>query len=258
MQSKWGCRFSCLISIHQRARKGEDLSGSNRVAIAECIWCTGTLGGCSAHPHPSTSAAEDRATTGENTWNPRTRTLEDVNLQKGRSPYSTWNVFKTMAFTRSLCIRSSRNLISSLTYISRHVKTLHSTHFLSYPPHKPLFFLPSIHLVRLICKCLYFVIMFLFSSVTQSYPTLCDPMDCSTSGFPVHHELPEFTQTNVHWVGDTIEPSHPLSSPSLPALNPSQHQGLFQWVSSLHQVAKVLEFLLQHQSFQWIFRTDFL
>ena len=163
-----------------------------------------------------------------------------------------------MAFTHSLCIRSSRNLISSLTYISRHAKTLHSTHFLYYPPHKPLFFLPSIRLVRLICKCLYFVLMFLFSSVTQSYPTLCDPMDCSTPGFPVHHQLPEFTQTNVHWVGDTIEPSHPLSSPSLPAPNPSQHQGLFQWVSSLHQVAKVLEFQLQHQSFQCIFRTDFL
>ena len=77
-------------------------------------------------------------------------------------------------------------------------------------------------------------------------------------GFPVHHQLPEFTKTHVHWVGDAIQPSHPLSSPSPLALNLSQHQGLFQWVSSLHQVAKVLEFQLQHQSFQWIFRTDFL
>ena len=73
-------------------------------------------------------------------------------------------------------------------------------------------------------------------------------MNCSTPGLPVHHQLPEFTQTQVHWVGDTIQPSHPLSSPSPPAPNFSQHQGLFKWVSSLHQVAKVLEFQLQHQS----------
>ena len=95
-----------------------------------------------------------------------------------------------------------------------------------------------------------------FSSVTQSCLTLCDPMDCSTPGLPVHHRLPEFTQTHVHWVSDAIQPSHPLSSPSPPALNPSQHQGLFQGVSSSHQVAKVLEF--QHQSFQWTPRTDLL
>ena len=79
-----------------------------------------------------------------------------------------------------------------------------------------------------------------FSSVAQSYPTLCDPTDCNTPGFPVHHQLPEFTQTHVHWVGDAIQPSHPLSSPSPPTFNLSQHQGLFQWVSSSHQVAKVL------------------
>ena len=96
-----------------------------------------------------------------------------------------------------------------------------------------------------------------FSSVTQSCPTLCDPMNHSTSGLPVHQQLPEFIQTHVHWVGDAIQPSHPLSSPSPPALNLAQHQGLFKWVNSSHQVAKVLEFQLQHQSFQWIFRTDF-
>ena len=79
-----------------------------------------------------------------------------------------------------------------------------------------------------------------FSSVAQSCPTLCDPMNCSTPGHPVHHQLPEFTQTHVHWVGDANQPSHPLSSPSPPALNLSQYQGLFKWVSSLHQVAKVL------------------
>ena len=87
-----------------------------------------------------------------------------------------------------------------------------------------------------------------FSSFTQSCPTLCDPMNHSTPGLPVHHQLPEFTQTHVHWVSDAIQSSHPLSSPSLPALNLSQHQSLFQWVSSSDQVAKVLEFQLQHQS----------
>ena len=83
-------------------------------------------------------------------------------------------------------------------------------------------------------------------------------MNCSTPGLPVHHQLPESTQTHVHRVSDAIQPSHPLPSPSLPALNLSQIQGLFQWVSSLHQVARVLELQLQHQSFQWIFRTGFL
>ena len=83
-------------------------------------------------------------------------------------------------------------------------------------------------------------------------------MNHSTPGLPVHHQLPEFTQTQVHWVGDVIQPSHPLSSPSLPAFSLSQHEGLFKWVSSLHKVAKLLELHLQYQSFQWIFRTDFL
>ena len=90
---------------------------------------------------------------------------------------------------------------------------------------------------------------FQFSSVTQSCPTLCDPMNCSTPGLPVHHQLLESTQTHVRRVSDAIQPSHPLSSPSPPALNLSQHQGLFKWVSSSHQVAKVLEFQLQHQSY---------
>ena len=81
-------------------------------------------------------------------------------------------------------------------------------------------------------------------SVAQSCPTFCDPMNHSTPGLPVHHQLPEFTQTHVHWVSDAIQPSHSLSSPSPPAPNPSQHQSLFQWVNSSHEVAKVLEFLL--------------
>ena len=78
------------------------------------------------------------------------------------------------------------------------------------------------------------------------------------AGLHVHHQLPEFTQTFVHWVSDAIQPSHPLSFPSNPTFNLSQHQGLFKWLSSSHQMAKVLEFQLQHQSFQWIFRTYFL
>ena len=99
----------------------------------------------------------------------------------------------------------------------------------------------------------------IFSSVEYSLSVMsdCNPMDCSTLGFLVHHQLPEFTQTHLHRVSDAIQPSHLLSSPS-PAFNHSHHHSLFKWFSSLHQVAKVLEFQLQHQSFQWIFRTDLL
>ena len=95
-----------------------------------------------------------------------------------------------------------------------------------------------------------------FSSVAQSCLTLCDRMNCSTPGLPVHHQLLEFTQTHVHRVRDAIQLSHSLSSPSPPALNLSQNQDLFKWVSSLHEVAKVLEFQHQHQYFQWTPRTD--
>ena len=116
-----------------------------------------------------------------------------------------------------------------------------------------------------ICKCFFLVsvltVILMISSgefVVQSCLTLCNPMDCSTPGLPVHHQLPEFTQTHVHWVGDAIQPSHPLSSPSPPAFNLSQHQSLLQWVISSHQVTKVLEFQLQHQSFKRIFRIGFL
>ena len=100
-----------------------------------------------------------------------------------------------------------------------------------------------------------------FSSVqllAQSCPTLCNPMNHSMPGLPVHHQLPEFTQTHIHRVSGAIQPSHPLSSPSPSAPNPSQHQSLFQWVSSSHQMTKVLEFQLQHQSFQRIPRADLL
>ena len=97
-----------------------------------------------------------------------------------------------------------------------------------------------------------------FISVAQSCPTLCNPMNHSMPGLPVHHQLQEFTQTHVHQVDDAIQPSHPLSSPSPPAPNPSQYQSLFQWVNSSHEVTKVLEFQLQHHSFQRNPRADLL
>ena len=99
------------------------------------------------------------------------------------------------------------------------------------------------------------------SSVQFSRSVMSDSLrshNHSTPGLPVHHQFPEFTQTHVHWVGDAIQPSHPLSPPSPPVPNPSQHQGLFQWVNFSHEVAKVLEFQLQHQSFQWTPRADLL
>ena len=100
---------------------------------------------------------------------------------------------------------------------------------------------------------------FQFSSVQSlSHVRLCNPMDCNTPGFPVHRQLLDLAQIHVHWFGDAIQPSHPRSSPSPPAFNLSQHQDLFQWVSSLHHMAKGLELQLQHQSFQWIFRVYFL
>ena len=111
-------------------------------------------------------------------------------------------------------------------------------------------------LVRLICfSCVHFYCCY---SVAESCPTFCDLMDCSTPGFPVLHHLPEFAQTHVPWVGDAIQPSCPLSPPSPPVFSLSQHQGLFQWVSSSHQVARVLELQLWHRSFRWRFGIDFL
>ena len=107
-------------------------------------------------------------------------------------------------------------------------------------------------------RYLYILCTSSFSSVAQSCLTLCNSMNHSTPGLPVHHWHPESTQTHVRWVGDVIQPSHPLSSPSPPAFNLCQHQGLFKWVSSLHQMAKLLEFQLQYQSFQWTSRTDLL
>ena len=106
----------------------------------------------------------------------------------------------------------------------------------------------KLHTSLLFTFCWWVLSHICYYSVTHPCPTLCNPMDCST---------PKHTQTHVHWVSDAIQPSLLLSSPFAPAFNLSQHQGLFQWVGSLHQVAKVLKLQLQHQSFQWIFRVDF-
>ena len=121
-------------------------------------------------------------------------------------------------------------------------------------------FYHCIHLLKSLGPfyCRVSCIMDQFSSVANSCPTLCDPMDCSMPGFLVHPQLPELAQTHGHWVGDAVQPFHPLSSTSPPAFKLSQHQGLSQWVDCSHQVAKVWELYLQHQPFQWIFKTDFL
>ena len=116
--------------------------------------------------------------------------------------------------------------------------------------------------MNLITELLINCWLYIISSVAQSCPSLYDPMDCSMPGLPVHHQLLEFTQTHVHWVGDTIQPSHPLSSPYSPAFNLSHHQGLFQWVSSLHQWPKYWSFSFsispssEHSGL--IFRMDWL
>ena len=106
------------------------------------------------------------------------------------------------------------------------------------------------------CCFLIKILLNQFSSIALSCPILCNPMDCSMPDLPVHHQHHKLAETHVRQVSGAIQPSHPLSPPSPPAFNPSQHQGLFQWLSSSHQVAKVLEF--QRKSLQWIFRTDFL
>ena len=149
------------------------------------------------------------------------------------------------------------NIISFIDLISFYKLNL----FLNKPKHhinSSIMFEHALLRLRTFCFNKSILLSVHFSSVANSCLTLCDPMNRSTPALTVHHQLPEFTQTHVHWVGDATQPSHPLSSPSPPALNLSQYQGLFQWVSSSHEVAKLLEFQLQHQSFQWTPRTDLL
>ena len=133
--------------------------------------------------------------------------------RSGKGQFSFQPPFMTISF-----------MIPSLIWLSISVLSLHQVH--------------TYIVEQILCNISQ------FSSVVQSCPTLCDPMDSSTPGLPVHHQLPESTQIHVHWIGDAIQPSHPLSSPCPPAFNISRHQGLFKWVSSSHEVAKVLEFQL--------------
>ena len=142
-------------------------------------------------------------------------------------------------------------------FTQNHVHWVSDTIWTSHPL-SPLLLLPLIFPSTRVFPMNWLFTSVQFSSVTQSCLTLCDPLNHSLPGLPVHHRLPEFTQTHVHRVTDAIQPSHPLSSPSPPAPSLSQHQSLFQWINSSHEVAKVLEFQLQHQSFQWTFRIDFL
>ena len=134
----------------------------------------------------------------------------------------------------------------------------HQTCFFLFCCHLPKDCRQEIRILEILNFSLFNPLLSLFSSVTWSCLTLCNPTNHSTSGLPVHHQLLESTQTHVHWVGDAIQSSHPLLSPFPPALNLSQHQGLFKWVSSSHEVAKVLEFQLQHHFSQWTPRTDLL
>ena len=164
-------------------------------------------------------------------WDGSSRGFNDV-----RVIYLKW-VLPQVAFQRPsyllLCQNTSRETPGSYKYTR-----VHSVSLVCFKPygrwlHKSFFILPF----RLI-------ISVQFSTVAQSCSTLFDPMDCSTPSLPIHHQLPELTQIHVHQVSEAIQPSRPLLSPSSPAFNLSQHQGLFQWVSSSHQVAKVLGFSL--------------
>ena len=163
---------------------------------------------------------------------------------------SIFNIFKILIFQEAIYIKQIINeFLTFVLNVHSLVCILHSWHISVCTRHMFLV------VTKLDSAALDFSSV-QFSSVAQSCPTLCDPMGCNIPGFPVHHQHPELAQTHVHWVGDAIQPSCPLSSPSPPASNLPQHQGLSQWVSSSHQVAKVLVF--KHQSFQQIFRTDVL
>ena len=164
---------------------------------------------------------------------PYKHVLSTLQMRKPRIRKLKWLCALGYTINR-LCVVSSPGLLllkSMFFLLKRWFKGLRRC---GYHPHKNKILSPQ-----------YPTFLFLqFSSVAQSCLTLCDPMNCSTPGLPVHHQLPEFTQTHIHQVGDAIQPSHPLSSPSPPAPNPSQYQSLFQWVNSSHEVAKVLEFQL--------------
>ena len=167
-----------------------------------------------------------------------------MRLLSNLSLYCSWKMLQVCSYLHLLSVWRSG---TSLDFSGFWGKTL--------SPYLPM----VIHIPRRIKSVVIYVVNLVhFSSFAQSCPTGCKPRDCSMPGLPVHHQLPGLAQTHVHQVSEAIQPSYPLSCLSPPVFNLSQHQGLFQWASSSHQVAKVLEFRLQHQSFQWIFRTDFL
>ena len=166
--------------------------------------------------------------------------------QKSCDFFSNYNIKALIIFLKISIIHKKSQTPNTISLLSS--QSVHSISITNQG------ILPRLFVPKLLIQS-QTVFAYQFSSVAQGYPTLCGLMDCSTPGFPVHHQLLELTQTHVHWVSDAIQPSHPLI-PSPPTFSLSQHQDLFRRVSSLHQVAKVLE--LQHQSFQWIFRTDFL
>ena len=159
---------------------------------------------------------------------------------------SSWNLAPLAPITLFLCVVFPLNICC---YLSRWSINPNSSHFFELLISA---FLISIHEMYMLLYLFPFLLLICFwlqsvssvSSVAQSCPTFCDPMNRSMPGLPVHHQLPEFTQTQVHRGSDAIQPSHRLSSPSPPAPSPSQHQSLFQWVNSSHEVAKVLEFQL--------------
>ena len=164
--------------------------------------------------------------------------LTITNTMWGKLPW--WWLLEQIFITFFVCLILSDIFIflmvccTSMSQVT-HLKLIHSPFF-------------TVHVVLL---------QSVSSVQSLSHVWLCKPMDCSTSSFPVLHHLPQLAQAHIHWVGDTTQSCHPLSSPSS-AFSIFQHQGLFQWVSSSHHVAKGLELQFQHQSFQWIFRTDFL
>ena len=186
--------------------------------------------------------------------------------------YNSSIALKMLLHCPLICNESSANSEVILTFVPLYIYIYIYNVFLFLAPFKVFSLLLLLSSLNGMCHGVFFFLfwclwvvelrgywVFIQFSSVQSLSGVwlfVTPMDCSMPGFPVHHQFPELTHTHVHWVGDAIQPSHPLSSPSPPALNLSQHQGLFKWVSSLHQVAKVLEFQLQHQSFQWTYRTE--
>ena len=177
-----------------------------------------------------------RACIGEGNGNP----LQYFCLENPRDRGAWWAAVYGVAQSRIRLKRLSSSSSSSSSRVYSHIFWHYLMTFQSLQCNKEI---KDPKLPQLVVLFAFWV-NYQFSSVAQSCPTLCDPMNCSTTGLPVHHQLPEFTQIYIHWVSDALQPSHPLSSPSPPAPNPSQHESLFQRVNSSHEVAKVLEFQL--------------